>query len=65
MAGHGMRKKKDAVLNIRISSDVKDESAKILKELGLDHSKAINIFLHQVVMQNGIPFDVALTKDKT
>lgn len=58
-----MRKKKDAVLNIRISSDVKDESAKILKELGLDHSKAINIFLHQVIMQKGIPFEMTVKKE--
>ena len=57
-----MNKTKDAVINVRISSDVKTESAKVLKELGLDHSKAINIFLRQVVIQGGIPFDITAKK---
>jgi DNA-damage-inducible protein J len=63
MGGYGvMKKTKDTVINVRISSEVKQESAKILKELGIDHSKAINIFLRQVIIQGGIPFDITAKK---
>jgi DNA-damage-inducible protein J len=63
MGGDGvMKKTKDTVINVRISSEVKQESAKILKELGIDHSKAINIFLRQVIIQGGIPFDITAKK---
>lgn len=57
-----MKKTKDTVINVRISSEVKQESAKILKELGIDHSKAINMFLRQVIIQGGIPFDITAKK---
>ena len=63
MGGDGvMKKTKDTVINVRISSEVKQESAKILKELGIDHSKAINMFLRQVIIQGGIPFDITAKK---
>lgn len=63
MGGNGvMKKTKDTVINVRISSEVKQESAKILKELGIDHSKAINMFLRQVIIQGGIPFDITAKK---
>lgn len=54
--------KKDAVLTVRIDSETKKKAEKVLKEVGLDYSKAINIFLKQVVIQNGIPFDVSVNK---
>lgn len=56
--------KKDAVLTIRIDSETKKQAEKVLKELGLDYSKAVNIFFKQIVMHNGIPFDVSAKKDK-
>ena len=56
--------KKDAVLTIRIDSETKKNAETVLKNVGLDYSKAVNIFLRQVVIHNGIPFDISLKKDE-
>lgn len=45
-------------INIRIDSDLKLEVESILKKLGLTHSQAINIFFHQVILHNGLPFEL-------
>jgi DNA-damage-inducible protein J len=55
--------KKDAVLTVRIDSETKKNAEAVLKNIGLDYSKAVNIFLKQVVIHNGIPFDVSLKKE--
>ncbi len=55
-------RKKDAVLTIRIDSETKQNAEKVLKELGLDYSKAVNIFFKQLVIQNGLPFEVSTKK---
>lgn len=43
---------------VRINDDIKKEVTPILKDLGLSLSEAINIFLHQVKLNNGLPFSV-------
>ncbi|MCQ2084193.1 MAG: type II toxin-antitoxin system RelB/DinJ family antitoxin [Bacteroidaceae bacterium] len=43
---------------IRIDSKVKQESAETLESLGMTISEAVNIFLHQVVLHKGLPFEV-------
>ncbi len=45
-------------LNIRIDKNIKESSEKVLEELGLNMTTAINIFLRQVVRVNGIPFEI-------
>ncbi len=47
-------------LNIRIDKNVKQSAEKIFDDLGLNMTTAINIFLRQVIRENGIPFDVKL-----
>lgn len=54
--------KKDAILTVRIDSETKKEAEKVFKELGLDYSKAINIFFKQVVINKGMPFDISAKK---
>ena len=49
-----------ANLNIRTDKEVKAKAEKIFEELGLNMSTAVNIFLRQVIRENGIPFDVKL-----
>lgn len=44
--------------NIRIDTDVKNQSTKLLKGLGLSLSEAVNMFLHQTILHNGLPFEV-------
>lgn len=43
---------------VRINDDIKKEITPILDDLGLSLSEAINIFLHQIKLNNGIPFEL-------
>ena len=42
-------------LSIRIDEKTKREARKTLEALGLDLSSAVNMFLNQVVIQQGVP----------
>ncbi|MBQ6677863.1 MAG: type II toxin-antitoxin system RelB/DinJ family antitoxin [Clostridia bacterium] len=44
----------------RVDPIVKEQAEQILEQLGIPMSSAIGMFLRQVVMQNGIPFDMKL-----
>lgn len=43
---------------VRINDNIRKEITPILDDLGLSLSEAINIFLHQVKINNGIPFNL-------
>ena len=43
---------------VRINDNIKKEVMPILEDLGLSLSEAINIFLHQIRLNNGIPFSL-------
>ncbi|MCM1201888.1 MAG: type II toxin-antitoxin system RelB/DinJ family antitoxin [Bacteroides fragilis] len=43
---------------IRIEESTKKQAVELLEGLGLNLSDAINMFLRQVILQNGIPFEV-------
>ena len=43
---------------VRIDEKIKKEVTPILSELGISLSEAINMFLHQVKLNNGIPFEL-------
>ena len=51
-------------LSVRTDKRLKDNVGKILHELGLNHSTAINMYYRLILARNGIPFDVKLP-DKT
>lgn len=51
-------------LNIRLDPELKEQAELVLSQLGIPMSSAINMFLKQVVMQKGIPFDVKLSIKK-
>ena len=53
---------KTANLYARIEPDVKEEAEKVLDALGIPVSNAINMFYKQIILQQGIPFDVKLPK---
>ncbi|MDD4681413.1 MAG: type II toxin-antitoxin system RelB/DinJ family antitoxin [Clostridia bacterium] len=44
----------------RIEPELKKQAESILNELGIPMSNAIGLFLRQVVLQRGIPFDMKL-----
>ncbi|WP_347490613.1 type II toxin-antitoxin system RelB/DinJ family antitoxin [Desulfoscipio sp. XC116] len=49
---------KSETLHIRVESAVKAGVEATLKTLGLSTTEAINIFLHQVILAGGLPFEV-------
>ena len=44
----------------RVEPEIKEQAEQILSKLGMPVSNAVNLFLHQVVLHNGIPFDLAI-----
>ena len=56
---------KNASLNIRTTEEIKRGAEGIFKDLGLNMSAAVNLFLKQVINCNGIPFDLRLPNRKT
>ena len=53
---------KDANLSIRVDKEVKEQAEEVLKRLGIPMSSAINIFLNQIILRQGLPFDVKITE---
>ena len=43
-------------LNMRIEENLKTKATKTLSGMGLDMSTAVKMFLHQVVIEKGLPF---------
>ena len=48
---------------IRIEENTKKQAVELLEGLGLNLSDAVNMFLRQVILRRGIPFDVAYPED--
>lgn len=46
----------------RVEPSVKEQAELILSELGLPMSNAVSLFLKQVILQRGIPFEMKLPK---
>lgn len=49
---------------VRIEDETKRQATEVLDGLGLNLSGAINIFLKQVILQKGIPFEVKYPEEK-
>ena len=47
---------------IRIDSNVKRDANELFRELGIDMSSAVNIFLRQCILHGGLPFKVEIPK---
>ena len=56
---------KSAEVRTRIEPELKERSAEVLADLGLDLSGAIRLFLRQVVEVRGLPFEVRKPTAKT
>lgn len=52
-------------INVRLDPELKEQAELVLGELGIPLSNAVNIFLKQVVIQRGIPFEVKLPPEKS
>ena len=51
---------KTATLNLRVNSVVKERAEKVLPQLGVPMSTAIDMYLNQISLTGGIPFSVSL-----
>jgi DNA-damage-inducible protein J len=56
---------KESYVRARVDDRLKRESGKILEALGLTTTEAIRIFLHQVRLHKGLPFDLRLKEDNS
>jgi DNA-damage-inducible protein J len=62
-----MRKKmnKTATIQTRIDPKVKNSAQKVLNKLNISMSEAISIFLTQVSLNKGIPFEIKIPNKTT
>jgi DNA-damage-inducible protein J len=51
---------KETTIRSRIDHETKLEAQILLKRFGLSMSDAIRLFLHQVVLEKGLPFEIKL-----
>lgn len=45
-------------INVNVDINIKKQANAILNDLGLNMSTAINMFLVQIIKQDGIPFEI-------
>lgn len=55
---------KNSVIHVRVNEELKSNVEDILKDLGLSISYAINMYLKQIEVKRGIPFDVVLESEE-
>lgn len=51
---------KTASVYARVEPEIKEQAEKILELLGIPMSNAVSMFLRQVVLQRGLPFEMKL-----
>ncbi len=49
----------------RVEPEIKEQAEIVLNKLGIPMSNAVNIFLRQIVLHNGLPFDVKITHNNS
>lgn len=54
-----------ATIQARIDPEIKIEAQKVLNKLNISMSDAISIYLTQVTLHKGIPFDLKIPNDLT
>ena len=55
---------KTASVNTRVDPVLKEQAESVLDELGMSMATAMSLFLKQIVIHNGIPFDLRIPKAK-
>ena len=56
---------KAAMVRARVDKDLKISVEHVLEKLGLSMSEAINLFMAQIKLKRGIPFEVKLPNETT
>ncbi|MEK7480255.1 MAG: type II toxin-antitoxin system RelB/DinJ family antitoxin [Patescibacteria group bacterium] len=56
---------KTAYINARVENELKKNAEKVLKRVGVKTSDAVGMFLQQVVLHEGLPFEVRIPNKRT
>jgi DNA-damage-inducible protein J len=56
---------KTASINVRIEPALKERAEQIFAALGVSTSDAVGMFLRQVVLRRGMPFDLSIPNAET
>ncbi len=48
-----------SAINVQVDAKDKEQATNILKDLGLNMSTAINMFIKQIIKRDGLPFSVS------
>jgi len=56
---------KTTMITARVDPRLKRETEKVLKDLGLTTSQAINLFFTQINLRQGLPFAVSIPNTET
>lgn len=56
---------KTATIQTRVDPAIKKSAQKILKELNITMSEAISMYLSQITLQKGIPFELKIPNELT
>ena len=56
---------KKETTSLKLDVETKKRAKAVLKELGLTMGEAVNIFLTQVVLHKGLPFEVKIPNETT
>ena len=51
--------------SIKLDVEVKAKAKEIFKELGITMGEAVNIFLNQVTLHKGLPFEIKIPNEET
>ena len=51
---------KSSSVYTRVEPELKEQAEQVLSKLGIPMANAINLYLRQIVLHRGIPFDVKL-----
>ena len=56
---------KNATVRARVDEQLKNRAEKILRRVGVSTSDAMNLMLHQIILHDGLPFDVRIPNAET
>ncbi len=51
-----------SAINVQVDAKDKEQATNILRDLGLNMSTAINMFLKQIIKNDGLPFEISNPK---
>lgn len=56
---------KNTSINLRIDEETKSEAHSVFSQLGLSFSQAVMLYLKQVILHKGIPFELNIPNELT